>query len=107
MRCWSSRRTGSNATPARSCTRCQSWRTRSSRHTLPFDLAEHEANLHRRFRVASVTVQLDDQVVELLRPENSDALITEEDYVRDERLPYWADLWPSSFGLARHLAALH
>ena len=45
--------------------------------------------------------------VELLRPENSDALITEEDYVRDERLPYWADLWPSSFVLARHIAALH
>ena len=43
---------------------------------------------------------------ELLRPENSDALITEEDYVRDERLPYWADLWPSSFALARHVATL-
>lgn len=47
----------------------------------------------------------DDEVV-LLRPENSDALITEEDYVRDERLPYWADLWPSSFVLARHVASL-
>ena len=47
----------------------------------------------------------DDEVV-LLRPETSDALITEEDYVRDERLPYWADLWPSSFVLARHIASI-
>lgn len=52
-----------------------------------------------------MTLGDDDEVV-LLRPENSDALITEEDYVRDERLPYWADLWPSSFVLARHVASL-
>ena len=52
-----------------------------------------------------MTLSDDDEVV-LLRPENSDALITEEDYVRDERLPYWADLWPSSFVLARHVASL-
>ncbi len=45
------------------------------------------------------------RTVELLRPENSDALITEEDYVRDERLPYWADLWPSALILAEDLAA--
>ncbi len=71
-----------------------------------FDLAEREADLRRRFRIAEVRVQLGGGEVELLRPENSDALITEEDYVRDERLPYWADLWPSSFALARHVGAL-
>ena len=71
-----------------------------------FDLGEREADLRRRFRVAEVAVPLGDAVVELLRPENSDALIREEDYVRDERLPYWADLWPSSHALARHVATL-
>jgi len=71
---------------------------------LRFDLADEEDALRRRFRVVSATIPLGARSVELLRPENSDALITEEDYVRDERLPYWADLWPSAFILARHLA---
>ena len=86
--------------------RCRSWRTRSSRHALPFDIAGREADLRQRFRVAAASVSVGAVTVELLRPENSDALITEDDYVRDERLPYWADLWPSSFALARHLVML-
>jgi predicted nicotinamide N-methyase len=31
----------------------------------------------------------------------ADALIDEEEFARDERLPYWADLWPSAVALAR------
>ena len=31
-------------------------------------------------------------------------MIDEEDFDRDERLPYWAELWPSSLALARHLS---
>jgi predicted nicotinamide N-methyase len=34
----------------------------------------------------------------------ADALIDEEEFARDERLPYWADLWPSAVALARSLA---
>ena len=71
-----------------------------------FNLRDAEESLRRRFRIDAVQVPLGNTVVELLRPENSDALITEEDYVRDERLPYWADLWPSAFVLARHLVGL-
>src|SRR5205085_10307573 len=36
----------------------------------------------------------------ILHPANADDLISEEDYVKDERLPYWADLWPSAKMLA-------
>lgn len=39
----------------------------------------------------------------ILKPANSDDLIREEDFVRDERLPYWADVWPSSIVLATKL----
>lgn len=42
----------------------------------------------------------------LLRPESSESLISEADFERDERLPYWAELWPSALVLARHVAAL-
>jgi ETFB lysine methyltransferase len=36
----------------------------------------------------------------LRKPSNPDHLISEADYVVDERLPYWADLWPSARVLA-------
>jgi predicted nicotinamide N-methyase len=37
-------------------------------------------------------------------PLAADALIDEEEFARDERLPYWADLWPSAVALALSLA---
>lgn len=44
--------------------------------------------------------------MELLSPANADDLISEDDYVRDERLPYWADLWPSAQILANEVALM-
>ena len=35
-------------------------------------------------------------------PLAADALIDEEEFARDERLPYWADLWPSAVALAEY-----
>jgi predicted nicotinamide N-methyase len=40
----------------------------------------------------------------ILRPRDGEALLDEEAFDRDEYLPYWAELWPSGVGLARHLA---
>lgn len=40
----------------------------------------------------------------IVRPVAADALIDEEDFERDERLPYWAELWPSAISLARYLS---
>jgi ETFB lysine methyltransferase len=59
--------------------------------------------LMRQFVTATDMVTLHDWPVELLRPRNSDDLISEADFVRDDRLPYWADLWPSSRVLADYL----
>src|SRR6478752_2829839 len=65
----------------------------------------------RIFRCDAVTelrgkplVALPGGAVDIMHPENTDALISEEDMVRDDRLPYWADIWPSSRILARALA---
>jgi predicted nicotinamide N-methyase len=44
-----------------------------------------------------------DFVVEILLPRSSEALIDEAEFGADERLPYWAELWPSARALARHL----
>jgi len=36
-------------------------------------------------------------------PRTADELIDEEAFARDERLPFWADLWPASKALSRWL----
>ena len=61
--------------------------------------------LARRFTLADETVQVGDTTFVLRKPANADHLISEADYVMDERLPYWADLWPSSRQLATTLLA--
>lgn len=63
--------------------------------------AELEARLERRFRTRETVVDLERRQVRILHPANADDLISEEDFIRDERMPYWADLWPSSLMLAR------
>ena len=54
----------------------------------------------RRFQLADETVQVSGRQYLLRKPANADHLISEADYVKDERLPYWADLWPASRQLA-------
>jgi predicted nicotinamide N-methyase len=67
------------------------------------DVAALRRELERRFRTTRRVVQLAGREVELLSPANADDLISEDDYVKDERLPYWADLWPSAQILAREV----
>lgn len=62
--------------------------------------------LTRRFRTSVEDAIVAKQVYSILRPANSDDLIREEDFVKDERLPYWADVWPSSIILAGKLLEL-
>lgn len=65
-----------------------------------------ETALRARFDVAETEIAVRDEVVCLLRPESADALISEAEFAVDERLPYWADVWPSSIVLAGHVRAL-
>jgi ETFB lysine methyltransferase len=64
------------------------------------------ADLTRRFRTVTRKVRVAERDVELLSPANADDLISEDDYVEDERLPYWADLWPSAQILANEVAIM-
>jgi predicted nicotinamide N-methyase len=61
-------------------------------------------DLERRFVTTNVDVDVANESLSILKPRNSDDLISEADYVHDERLPYWADVWPSSLILAKRLA---
>lgn len=62
--------------------------------------------LNRRFRTSVEDATVDTHTFSILKPANSDDLIREEDFVKDERLPYWADVWPSSLILAGKLLEL-
>ena len=63
-------------------------------------ITELRSRLTRQFRTTVSEVTVGGHAFELLHPANADDLISEADYVKDERLPYWADIWPSSKVLA-------
>jgi len=44
-----------------------------------------------------------DLSLSLIMPRAADELLDEEAFARDERMPYWAELWPSARALARFL----
>lgn len=62
--------------------------------------------LARRFRTIESVVLVADRPFAMLHPASADELIDEADFERDERLPYWADIWPSARVLASYIARL-
>ena len=65
---------------------------------------EELADLRAGFDVIETTVTTGGRDFVLVQPRDYDDLINEADFVKDERLPYWADLWPASRVLADHVA---
>jgi predicted nicotinamide N-methyase len=63
-------------------------------------LRELQESLTRRFRTVTQELTLGDRSLTLLHPASAEDLIDEADFERDERLPYWADIWPSARVLA-------
>ena len=69
------------------------------------DIEDLADRLQRQFRTTVSKVEVRSaKPIEVLHPANADELISAEDFDRDDRLPYWADLWPSSHALAARLA---
>lgn len=63
-----------------------------------------EADIERRHVCVTQEVDVAGRRVTIRKPYSTDALIDEEDFSRDERLPYWADLWPAARVLSDELA---
>jgi len=59
--------------------------------------------LGRRFAVVTVSVAVGDTTVEIRKPRSADELISPDDFEHDDRLPYWAELWPSALVLPVYL----
>ena len=60
---------------------------------MPSELAPELEALDRRFVLASVSVAITGGDVTLETPRSADELINEIDFEKDERLPFWADVW--------------
>jgi predicted nicotinamide N-methyase len=71
--------------------------------THPHPLEAEEKLLSARHDVVEENFAHGRRELRLLRPEFSDRLINEEAFDNDERLPYWAEVWPAARGLARML----
>lgn len=65
--------------------------------------ASLEAELRARFDVREERFAHGEWEVEMILPRAADELIDESEFADDERLPYWAELWPSARALTRYL----
>jgi predicted nicotinamide N-methyase len=71
---------------------------------------EKGAGLPPGYRTRPFELQLEGLPISLTLVENLDELLDEliakgpaHEDVKDERIPYWAELWPAAMGLGRHL----
>ena len=60
--------------------------------------------LRREFDITQTDVMVAGREVHIYHPRNADDLVDPKAYDEDERLPYWADIWPSARVLAERVA---
>lgn len=65
---------------------------------------EEAASLERRFVLIEHEVPLGGRTLTLRGPRSAEELIDEHDFAVDERMPYWAELWPSARVMAARIA---
>lgn len=62
------------------------------------------ADLGTQFDIVQTEIPIRGQLVTIHHPRNADDLIDEDAFAEDDRLPYWADIWPSARVLAERVA---
>ena len=62
--------------------------------------------LGAQFDIVRTDILIAGREVRIHHPRNADALIDEKAFEDDERLPYWADVWPSARVLAERVATM-
>lgn len=70
-------------------------------------MSESARGLLSRFEVTTSIVDIDGDTLTVTHPRDAESLIDEAQFNHDERLPYWADVWPSSVALARAVRAMN
>ena len=100
-------RPSARATVRRRCARRRSVRLRGSPVVRGW-MTEADGDalvrtLQREFATVVEDVPVAHTTLSILRPAEPEALIDEDAFAHDERLPYWADVWPSTRVLAARL----
>lgn len=62
-----------------------------------------DREISERFRLREEDFEHSGFSARLYLPDSSEALIDEAEFDQDERLPYWAELWPAARALSRFL----
>ena len=62
--------------------------------------------LRAQFDIVRTDILIAGREVRIHHPRNADALIDEQAFEDDERLPYWADVWPAARVLAERVATM-
>ena len=62
------------------------------------------SRLRGKTELTESNVLVGEKTYRVFHPVAADALIDESEFDLDERLPYWAELWPSALALARYVA---
>ena len=62
-----------------------------------------EARLRQQFAVVEERIACVGREFNVLHPRSADELIDDDEFNIDERLPYWAEIWPSARVLAERL----
>lgn len=60
--------------------------------------------LRSRYDIVEETIHAGDYALRMAHPRSADALLNEEDFAIDERIPYWAEIWISARVLADRIA---
>lgn len=68
--------------------------------------ADGSPALLARFDVTTTLVDIHGEQFSIVHPKDAEILIDEAAFNNDERLPYWADVWPASVALARAVRAM-
>lgn len=66
---------------------------------------ELEKSLRAKFDVVEHRLTVGGKTFNLRHPRSADDLIDDAAFDRDERLPYWAEIWPSAYVLAERILA--
>lgn len=69
----------------------------------PLQLADQ---LRAQFDVVEETVSVAGIDYRMLHPRSTDDLIDDHDFIHDERIPYWAEIWPSARVLAQRVGQM-
>jgi predicted nicotinamide N-methyase len=64
------------------------------------------AELRAEFDIVRTDMTIGGREVRIHHPRNADDLIDEKAFEEDERLPYWADVWPSARVLAERVLTM-